>query len=126
MALSACDLIVRFTLSALKLLSPDTSQNWYAQSGCVIGRRPQIPQSALQLFAEMAELTGLSIADASQHLQHLKRAGFVFGRREGKHVLYRLGNGPIVPLLSVLQDYAVHNHSEIRELVLMFSVVVNN
>ncbi|EEP93691.1 Transcriptional regulator, ArsR family [Yersinia aldovae ATCC 35236] len=71
----------------------------------------------MQLFAEMAELTGLSIADASQHLQHLKRAGFVLGRREGKHVLYRLGNGPIVPLLGVLQDYAVHNHSEIRELV---------
>ncbi|WP_145539675.1 ArsR/SmtB family transcription factor [Yersinia kristensenii] len=65
----------------------------------------------------LAELAGLSIANTSQHLQHLKRAGFVLGRRDGKHVFYRLGNGPILPVLDALQHYAAHNHSEIRELV---------
>ncbi|WP_392431401.1 ArsR/SmtB family transcription factor [Yersinia sp. HM-2024] len=65
----------------------------------------------------LAELAGLSVANTSQHLQHLKRAGFVLGRREGKHVLYRLGKGPILPVLDALQHYAVHNHSEIRGLV---------
>ena len=46
----------------------------------------------------LAELTSLTIANTSQHLQHLRRAGFVETRRDGKRVLYRLGNGPIEPM----------------------------
>ena len=46
----------------------------------------------------LAQLTGLSIANASQHLQNLRRGGFVRSRRDGKHVLYRLGDGPILEL----------------------------
>lgn len=65
----------------------------------------------------LAELCGLSIANASQHLQQLRRAGFVQTRRDGKHVLYRLGNGPILPLLAALRHHAEHNRSEIHELV---------
>lgn len=65
----------------------------------------------------LAELSGLSIANASQHLQHLRRAGFIQARRDGKHVLYRLGNGPIANLLGALREYTEHNRSEIRELV---------
>lgn len=41
----------------------------------------------------LAQLTGLSIANASQHVQHLRRGGFVQSRRDGKRVLYRLGDG---------------------------------
>lgn len=65
----------------------------------------------------LAELTGLSMANASQHLQHLKRAGFVAARRSGKHVLYRLGDGPVMPLIAALRHYAEHNRAEIRRLV---------
>lgn len=65
----------------------------------------------------LAELSGLSVANASQHLQHLRRAGFVQTRRDGKRVLYRLGSGPIVGLLAALREYAEHNRSEIRQLV---------
>lgn len=65
----------------------------------------------------LAELCGLSIANASQHLQQLRRAGFVQPRRDGKHVLYRLGNGPILPLLAALRHHAEHNRSEIHQLV---------
>lgn len=65
----------------------------------------------------LAGLCGLSIANASQHLQHLKRAGFVKSRRQGKHVLYRLGDGPVAYLLSVLTQYAEHNRAEILALV---------
>lgn len=65
----------------------------------------------------LAELSGLSVANTSQHLQHLRRAGFVQTRRDGKHVLYRLGNGPIAELLAALRQYGEHNRSEIRELV---------
>ncbi|AHK43550.1 MULTISPECIES: metalloregulator ArsR/SmtB family transcription factor [Ensifer] len=65
----------------------------------------------------LAELAGLSIANASQHLQQLRRAGFVETRRDGKRVLYRLGAGPVIGLLSALRQYAEHNRAQIRELV---------
>ena len=65
----------------------------------------------------LAELAGLSVANTSQHLQHLRRAGFVQTRRDGKRVLYRLGPGPIAPLLAALRGYAEHQHAEIREVI---------
>ena len=65
----------------------------------------------------LAELCALSIANASQHLQQLRRAGFVLTRRDGKHVLYRLGNGPILPVLAALRHHSEHNRSEIHDLV---------
>ena len=57
---------------------------------------------------QLVELTGLSVANTSQHLQQLRRAGFVQARRDGKRVLYRLGSGPIVQLLAALDVYAQH------------------
>lgn len=65
----------------------------------------------------LAELSGLSIANASQHLQHLRRAGLVESRRDGKRVLYRLGGGPIVPLLAALRQQAEHRRAEIRDVL---------
>lgn len=65
----------------------------------------------------LAQLTGLSVANASQHLQHLRRAGFVQPRREGNRVLYRIGDGPILPLLSALHSYAEHSQADVREIV---------
>ena len=41
---------------------------------------------------QLAEMAQLSIANTSQHLQTLKRAGLVSARRQGKHMLYQLGN----------------------------------
>lgn len=65
----------------------------------------------------LAELTGLTVANTSQHLQHLRRGGFVETRRDGKRVLYRLGAGPVEAVLRSLREYAEHTRSEIRELV---------
>lgn len=65
----------------------------------------------------LAELAGLSVANASRHLQVLRRAGFVRARRDGKQVLYRLGDGPVVELLGALRRYAEHGHGEMRRIV---------
>lgn len=65
----------------------------------------------------LAELTSLSIANTSQHLQNLRRAGFVETRRDGKRVLYRLGGGPIEAMLASLRAYSEHTRAEIRELM---------
>lgn len=65
----------------------------------------------------LAELSGLTVANASQHLQHLKRAGFVQTRRDGKHMLYRLGDGPLANILAALRDYVEYQQDLIRQVV---------
>ena len=66
----------------------------------------------------LSELTGLSFANASQHLQLLRRGGFITSRRAGKRVLYRLADGPILELLSALRHYAEHNRAEVRKITM--------
>jgi ArsR family transcriptional regulator len=65
----------------------------------------------------LAEVTGLSIANTSQHLQQLRRGGFVRSRREGKRVLYRLADGPILSLIAALRSYAERNRAEVGRIV---------
>lgn len=54
----------------------------------------------------LAFLTGQTTATTSQHLQVLRRSGFVQARRDGKRILYRLGQGPVLALLTALRHYA--------------------
>ncbi|HEV2978004.1 MAG TPA: metalloregulator ArsR/SmtB family transcription factor [Casimicrobiaceae bacterium] len=65
----------------------------------------------------LAQLTGLSVANASQHLQVLRRAALVRARRDGKQVLYRLGDGPVIELLAALRRYAEHSRAELNAIV---------
>src|SRR5688572_8815925 len=48
----------------------------------------------------LAERSGLSVANASQHLQHLRRAGLVAARRQAKFVLYRLADDSVLTMLA--------------------------
>ncbi|MDD2058861.1 metalloregulator ArsR/SmtB family transcription factor [Pseudomonas sp. GD03860] len=66
---------------------------------------------------QLAQQCELSVANASQHLQHLRRAGFVQTRRDGKRVFYRLGEGPIHELLAALGHLAEFNRAAMRELL---------
>src|SRR5215471_10017896 len=54
----------------------------------------------------LAQKTGLSIANASQHLQHMRRAGIVANRRDGKFVYYRLADDAVLELLAALRRIA--------------------
>ncbi|WP_176084751.1 metalloregulator ArsR/SmtB family transcription factor [Martelella sp. HB161492] len=54
----------------------------------------------------LAEISGLSVANTSQHLQQLRRSGFVQSRRDGKHVLYRLAEGPVMDVIQAMRHYA--------------------
>src|ERR1700722_19021542 len=59
----------------------------------------------------LAERVGLTIANASQHLQQLRRAGLVSTQRDGKRVIYRLADAAeadIVSLLGSLRHVAEH------------------
>lgn len=65
----------------------------------------------------LAALTGLSVANTSQHLQHLRRAGLVAARKSGHYVLYRLADESVVALLASLRGVAEANLAEVEKLV---------
>lgn len=62
----------------------------------------------------LAELTGLTVANTSQHLLQLKRAGFVGTRRQGKFTLYRLAEGPVLDVIASLQSLAAYNLKQVE------------
>jgi ArsR family transcriptional regulator len=61
----------------------------------------------------LSERVGLSIANASQHLQQLRRAGLVASRRDGKFVLYRLVDETVLGLIAALSGIAERNLAEV-------------
>jgi rhodanese-related sulfurtransferase/DNA-binding transcriptional ArsR family regulator len=68
----------------------------------------------------LAERVGLTVANASQHLQQLRRAGLVRTQRDGKRVIYRLANGTeadIVSLLGALRHVAEHAIASMERVV---------
>jgi ArsR family transcriptional regulator len=65
----------------------------------------------------LAERSGLSIANASQHLQHLRRAGLVTARRQAKFVLYRLADDAVLPMLAGMHKVAERNLGEVERIL---------
>jgi rhodanese-related sulfurtransferase len=51
---------------------------------------------------QLANLTGTTVANTSQHLQKLRHAGLIAGRKQGLYVFYRLAGDEVVGLLSAL------------------------
>lgn len=63
----------------------------------------------------LANQCGLPIANASQHLQHLRRAGLVQGRRDGKYIRYRLSGNEVISAIGAVRLIAERNLAEVRE-----------
>src|SRR6516165_12242359 len=67
---------------------------------------------------ELAARAGLTLANASRHLQLLRRAALVEGRREGKRVFYRLsGEDAVIALLNALSRVGERNSDEIARVM---------
>jgi ArsR family transcriptional regulator len=65
----------------------------------------------------LAERTGLSIANASQHLQQMRRTGIIAWRRDGKFVFYRLADESVLDLLAALRRIAERNSAEVERVI---------
>ena len=65
----------------------------------------------------VSQRTGLSIANASQHLQQMRRVGIVTSRRDGKFVYYRLADNAVLDLLGALRRIAERNVAEVERVV---------
>lgn len=65
----------------------------------------------------LASETGLSIANASRHLQQLRQAQLVLARREGLFVHYRLAGPEVVTLVVALRHTAEQHLAEVDRVV---------
>src|SRR5215472_2974062 len=67
---------------------------------------------------DLAARSGLTLANASRHLQLLRRAALVEGRREGKRVFYRLsGEDAVIDLLRALSRVGERNSAQIARVM---------
>ena len=67
---------------------------------------------------DLAARAGITLANCSRHLQLLRRAGLVEGRREGKRVFYRLaGDDAVIGLLNALSRVGERNSAEIARVM---------
>jgi rhodanese-related sulfurtransferase/DNA-binding HxlR family transcriptional regulator len=83
------------------------------------GRRAEIvdvlaqgERSVDELAAEIAQ----SVANTSQHLQVLARAGLVRSRRDGTRIYYRLASDRVGDLWAAVRDVAVRHVAEVSVL----------
>ena len=67
---------------------------------------------------DLAERAALTVANTSRHLQLLRRAALVEGRREAKRVFYRLsGEEVVIGLLHALSRIGERNSAEIARVM---------
>lgn len=66
---------------------------------------------------ELAKVSGLTVANASQHLQQLRQSGLVTCRKEGLKVYYRLSDNDVITLFGALRDVAERHLAEVQQLV---------
>ncbi len=65
----------------------------------------------------LAAKTGLTVANCSQHLQQLRRAGLVTSRRDGKAVIYRLTDATTLALMELLRVLAERNLAQVERIL---------
>src|SRR5437870_7966119 len=83
------------------------------------GRRAEIVDLLAQgerSVEEIANEISQSVANTSQHLHVLARAGLVHSRREGTRVFYRVASERVGDLWAAVRDVAVRHVAEVNQL----------
>ncbi|HJN50769.1 MAG: metalloregulator ArsR/SmtB family transcription factor [Pseudomonadales bacterium] len=65
----------------------------------------------------LAKLTGMTVANTSQHLRQLRQAGLVTTRKQGLFVFNQLADEAVVDLLACMREIAEHNLSKVDLLI---------
>lgn len=69
---------------------------------------------------QLATMTGTTVANTSQHLQKLRQAGLITGRKAGLYVFYRLRGDEVVGLLSALGRTGEAYVAEVERIVRVY------
>lgn len=65
----------------------------------------------------LADMTGLSIANTSKHLQSLRQTGLVTARKEGLRVYCSIAGNDVAALVSALRDVAEHHVADVEQVL---------
>ena len=65
----------------------------------------------------LAQVAGLTVANTSQHLQYLRRAGLVASHKRGLHVFYSLAGEDVIGLLRALRHTTERHTAEVDRIV---------
>jgi len=66
---------------------------------------------------DLAKVSGLSVANTSQHLQQLRQVGLVSSSKVGLKVYYRIAGDDVVNLLKMLRDVSERHLADVNQLV---------
>jgi len=65
----------------------------------------------------LAERAHLSVANASQHLRLMRRAGLLTSRRDGKRILYGVSDPAVLDLAAALRRVGERNLAQVRDVI---------
>lgn len=65
----------------------------------------------------LARVSGLSVANTSQHLQQLRQSGLVISQKQGQKVYYRLSGEEVTQLFGLLHSVAERHLAEVQHLI---------
>lgn len=66
---------------------------------------------------QLSKVSGLTVANTSQHLQQLRHAGMVICRKEGLKVYYSISGDDVILLLDALRAVAERHVTDVQHLV---------
>lgn len=69
---------------------------------------------------QLAQVSGLSVANTSQHLQQLRQAGLIVSRKQGLKVFYQLSGDDVLVLFEALRAVAGRHVAEVERLINTF------
>jgi len=69
---------------------------------------------------QLAAMTGVTVANTSQHLQKLRQAGLILGRKQGQYVFYQLTGDNVVGLLEALGNVGETHLAEVERIVRLY------
>lgn len=69
---------------------------------------------------QLSQITGMSVANTSQHLQVMKQARLVESERRGHHIVYRPASEFVGGLLASIQQFAEHGLAEVEAITKRF------
>lgn len=72
---------------------------------------------------ELAKVSGLTVANTSQHLQQLRLAGLVTSNKRGLKVFYSLSGNDVTDLFNSLRTVAERHLADVQQLVNLFLTV---
>lgn len=75
---------------------------------------------------QLSKVSGLTVANTSQHLQQLRQAGMVTSRKEGLKVYYRLSGDDVINLLDALRVVAERHITDVQHLINTYLTIKDN